>query len=61
MKITRMRTDAPIRVRIGPDITVYMHRIGERAKLAVDAPRDLEIQIDNDDSPGAPKFPVRHD
>ncbi|UFM64237.1 hypothetical protein LOS78_01820 [Paracoccus sp. MA] len=50
MKITRVRTDAPILVRIGPDVTVYIHKIGERAKLAVDAPRDLDIQIDTGDA-----------
>ncbi len=51
MKVTRVRTDTPIRVQIGPDVTVYIHRIGDRAKLAVDAPPDLKIQIDADDMP----------
>lgn len=54
MKITRMRTDTPIRVRIGPNVTVYIHKIGERAKLAVDAPPELQIQIDNEDT-GTPR------
>lgn len=51
MKVTRVRTDTPIKVCIGPDVTVYIHKIGERAKLAVDAPPDMKIQIDTDDQP----------
>jgi hypothetical protein len=45
MLVKHMRTNAPIRVKIGPDVTVIIQRIGETAKLAVDAPRNLHIDV----------------
>jgi sRNA-binding carbon storage regulator CsrA len=45
MRITRVKTSAPIRVKIGPNITVIIERIGEKARLAVDAPQDMAIDI----------------
>lgn len=49
MLIRNIKVDKPIKVTVG-GITFYVFRLGERAaKLGVDAPEGIKIEIEQDD------------
>lgn len=51
MLVKRIETAPMVRIRVG-DITVFVMKIGDKtAQLAVDAPDDMKIFIDNEDTP----------
>lgn len=51
MLIKNIEAANTIRVKIG-DSTIYITKIGARStRLAVDAPKEFKISIDNDDHP----------